>query len=46
MTPRISRFADNEKWLGRVMIAPAIVYIAVVVGFPIKFNFQVAHFLK
>jgi len=34
MTPRVSRFADNEKWLGRVMIAPAIVYIAVVVGFP------------
>jgi multiple sugar transport system permease protein len=34
MTPRVSRFADNEKWLGRVMIAPAIVYIVVVVGFP------------
>ena len=34
MTPRVYRFADNEKWLGRVMIAPAIVYIVVVVGFP------------
>lgn len=34
MTPRSQRFADNEKWLGRAMIAPAIVYIAVVVGFP------------
>jgi len=34
MTPRVSRFADNEKWLGRVMIAPAIVYIVVVVGLP------------
>jgi multiple sugar transport system permease protein len=26
--------ADNEKWLGRAMIAPAIVYIAALVGFP------------
>jgi multiple sugar transport system permease protein len=34
LTPRSQRFADNEKWLGRAMIAPAIVYIAVVVGFP------------
>ncbi len=28
------RFADNEKWLGRVMIAPAIVYIVALVGIP------------
>lgn len=25
---------DHDKWLGRVMLAPAIVYIAALVGFP------------
>ena len=34
MTPPSHGFADNEKWLGRVMIAPAIVYIVALVGFP------------
>jgi multiple sugar transport system permease protein len=34
MTNHIQSFADNEKWLGRAMIAPAIVYIAALVGFP------------
>jgi multiple sugar transport system permease protein len=34
MTNHTQRFADNEKWLGRVMIAPAIVYIVALVGFP------------
>ncbi len=27
--------ADNEKWLGRVMMAPAILYIAALVGLPL-----------
>ncbi|MFQ5934633.1 MAG: carbohydrate ABC transporter permease, partial [Dehalococcoidia bacterium] len=31
---RVSRFLDNETLLGRLMISPAIVYIALVVGFP------------
>jgi len=34
MTPPSHGFADNEKWLGRVMIAPAIVYIVALVGIP------------
>jgi multiple sugar transport system permease protein len=34
VTNRTQSLADNEKWLGRVMIAPAIVYIAALVGVP------------
>jgi multiple sugar transport system permease protein len=30
-----SRLADSEKWLGRVMIAPAIVYIVALIGAPL-----------
>jgi multiple sugar transport system permease protein len=29
-----SRFADNDRWLWRTMLAPAILYIILVVGFP------------
>jgi len=29
------RLADNEKWLGRVMLAPAITYIVALIGFPL-----------
>ena len=28
------RFVDNERWLWRAMLAPAIVYIVLLVGFP------------
>jgi multiple sugar transport system permease protein len=28
------RFIDNERWLTRAMLAPAILYIALLVGFP------------
>ena len=28
------RFLDDERWLGRVMIAPAIIYIALLIGVP------------
>ncbi|WP_205717104.1 carbohydrate ABC transporter permease [Afipia massiliensis] len=28
------RLADNERWLWRLMLAPAILYIALLVGFP------------
>ncbi len=31
----IPRLADSEKWLGRFMIAPAILYIAALIGFPL-----------
>lgn len=31
---RLGHFLDSEKWLGRLMIGPAIVYIIAVVGFP------------
>lgn len=31
---RLLRFVDNELWLGRAMVAPAIVYIVLLVGFP------------
>lgn len=31
---RLLRFLDNELWLGRAMVAPAIVYIVLLVGFP------------
>jgi multiple sugar transport system permease protein len=30
----LARFADNERWLSRVMLAPAILYIVLLVGFP------------
>jgi multiple sugar transport system permease protein len=29
-----NRFADDESWLGRLMLAPAILYIVALVGFP------------
>jgi len=29
-----ARFADSERWLWRAMLAPAIVYIVLLVGFP------------
>jgi multiple sugar transport system permease protein len=32
--PAAGRFADNERWLWRAMLAPAIVYIVLLVGFP------------
>ncbi len=31
---RLSRFLDSELWLGRMMVAPAIMYIVLLVGFP------------
>jgi multiple sugar transport system permease protein len=31
---RWSRFLDDERWLGRVMIAPAILYIVLLIGLP------------
>ncbi len=31
---RLGHFLDSEKWLGWLMIGPAIVYIIAVVGFP------------
>lgn len=33
-TGRVSALLDSEKWLGRLMIAPAILYIVLLVGFP------------
>lgn len=33
--PHSYRLADSEKWLGRVMIAPAILYIVALIGFPL-----------
>jgi multiple sugar transport system permease protein len=30
----LGRMADNERWLWRLMLAPAILYIALLVGFP------------
>lgn len=32
--PATARLADNERWLWRVMLAPAIIYIVLLVGFP------------
>lgn len=32
---RIGHFLDSEKWLGRLMIGPAILYIVLLVGFPV-----------
>ncbi len=31
---RINALLDSEEWLGRLMIAPAILYIVLLVGFP------------
>ena len=31
---RLIRLRDNEHWLGRAMLAPAVVYIALLIGFP------------
>jgi multiple sugar transport system permease protein len=31
---RLDHFLDSEKWLGRLMIGPAILFIVAVVGFP------------
>jgi multiple sugar transport system permease protein len=31
---RLSRFLDDEHWLGRVMLAPAILYIVLLIGMP------------
>ncbi|QQX86100.1 sugar ABC transporter permease [Cupriavidus necator] len=28
------RLADDDRWLGRAMLAPAVIYIALLVGFP------------
>lgn len=30
----LTRLADDERWLMRLMIAPAVIYIAALVGFP------------
>jgi multiple sugar transport system permease protein len=32
--PRYGGLADNERWLSRAMLTPAILYIVVLVGFP------------
>lgn len=31
---RLGHFLDSEKWLGRLMIGPAVLFIIAVVGFP------------
>lgn len=31
---RFGRALDDERWLGRLMIGPALIYIALLVGFP------------
>ena len=33
-TGPLARLADSERWLARAMLAPAILYIALLVGFP------------
>jgi multiple sugar transport system permease protein len=33
-TGRINALLDSEEWLGRLMIAPAILYIVLLIGFP------------
>ena len=33
-TPERVRWRDDERWLGRLMLAPAVVYILALVGFP------------
>jgi multiple sugar transport system permease protein len=30
----LTRLADDERWLSRLMLSPAIIYIALLVGFP------------
>ncbi|MDT4822055.1 hypothetical protein FQZ97_552500 [compost metagenome] len=30
----VPRLADDDRWLGRAMLAPAVIYIALLVGFP------------
>jgi multiple sugar transport system permease protein len=30
----VPAFLDDERWLGRLLLAPAIIYIALLVGFP------------
>lgn len=30
----LRRFIDDERWLGRLLIAPAVIYIVALVGFP------------
>jgi len=30
----LRRFVDDERWLGRLLIAPAVIYIVALVGFP------------
>jgi multiple sugar transport system permease protein len=30
----LSRFVDNDRWLWRTMLAPAVLYIVLLVGFP------------
>ncbi|WP_432259017.1 carbohydrate ABC transporter permease [Cupriavidus sp. TMH.W2] len=32
--PPAQRLSDDDRWLGRAMLAPAVVYIALLVGFP------------
>lgn len=32
--PRSHSFLENDKWLGRMLLAPAVIYITVLVGFP------------
>jgi len=31
---RVPRLADDDRWLGRLMLAPAVIYIVLLVGFP------------
>ena len=33
-TGRLNALLDSEQWLGRVMIAPAVLYIVLLIGFP------------
>jgi len=33
-TRGLRRFIDNERWLGRLLLAPAVIYIVALVGFP------------
>lgn len=32
--PPAQRLSDDDRWLGRAMLAPAVIYIALLVGFP------------
>ena len=34
MGARLIRLLDDERWLGRLMLTPAIAYIALLIGFP------------